>query len=71
MIEGLKPYPKYKDSGVPWLGQVPAHWETVHLKRIVSTPITDGPHETPEFVYEGIDFVSAEAMVNGRIDFSK
>jgi type I restriction enzyme S subunit len=23
----LKPYPKYKVSGVPWLGQVPEHWE--------------------------------------------
>jgi type I restriction enzyme S subunit len=22
-----KPYPAYKDSGVPWLGQVPEHWE--------------------------------------------
>jgi type I restriction enzyme, S subunit len=22
----LKPYPEYKDSGVPWLGQVPAYW---------------------------------------------
>lgn len=29
MINGLKPYPKYKDSGVPWLGQVPAHWEVM------------------------------------------
>ena len=27
MIDGLKPYPKYKDSGVPWLGEVPEHWE--------------------------------------------
>ena len=22
----LKPYPQYKDSGVPWLGEIPAHW---------------------------------------------
>ena len=27
MIEGLKPYPAMKDSGVPWLGEVPEHWE--------------------------------------------
>jgi type I restriction enzyme, S subunit len=26
-------YPKYKDSGVQWLGQVPAHWEVCLLKR--------------------------------------
>jgi type I restriction enzyme, S subunit len=27
MINGLKPYPKMKDSGVAWLGKVPEHWE--------------------------------------------
>ena len=27
MIADLHPYPAYKDSGVPWLGEVPAHWE--------------------------------------------
>ena len=26
MTHDLKPYPAYKDSGVPWLGQVPASW---------------------------------------------
>ena len=26
-------YPAYKDSGVPWLGEVPAHWEVMYLKR--------------------------------------
>ena len=28
MIADLKPYPEYKESGLPWLGQVPGHWET-------------------------------------------
>jgi type I restriction enzyme S subunit len=28
MIADLKPYPAYKESGLPWLGQVPGHWET-------------------------------------------
>ena len=22
-----RPYPAYKDSGVEWLGKIPAHWE--------------------------------------------
>jgi type I restriction enzyme S subunit len=34
MIEGLKPYPKMKDSGVPWLGQVPEHWSVVRIKAL-------------------------------------
>ncbi len=25
-------YPKYKDSGVQWLGEVPEHWEVKRLK---------------------------------------
>jgi type I restriction enzyme S subunit len=66
-----KPYPAYKPSGVDWLGDVPAHWEVKVLKHIVVTPITDGPHETPEFFDEGVPFVSAEAISSGYIDFSK
>ncbi len=32
MIADLKPYPEYKDSGLPWLGEVPAHWTTRRAK---------------------------------------
>jgi type I restriction enzyme S subunit len=32
MIRGLKPYPEYKNSGVPWLGEVPAHWNVQRAK---------------------------------------
>jgi len=33
MIAALKPYPVMKDSGVPWLGKVPEHWEVRRLKQ--------------------------------------
>ncbi len=29
----FKPYPAYKDSGVEWLGEIPARWEVKRLKR--------------------------------------
>jgi type I restriction enzyme S subunit len=29
MIADLKPYPAMKDSGVPWLGEVPVRWEVL------------------------------------------
>lgn len=35
MIADLKPYPDYKDSGLPWAGQVPAHWELVPNRGLV------------------------------------
>lgn len=27
-------YPDYKDSGVEWLGEVPAHWEVKRLRYV-------------------------------------
>ncbi len=27
MTADLRPYPEYQDSGLPWLGRVPEHWE--------------------------------------------
>lgn len=34
MIADLKPYADYKQSGLPWLGQVPRHWEVKRAKSI-------------------------------------
>lgn len=67
----LKPYPKYKPSGVEWLGAIAECWNVSPLKYLVSTPITDGPHETPEIFDVGVPFVSAEAVSGGRINFDK
>jgi len=32
MIDGLKSYPEYKESGLPWLGKIPGHWEPERAK---------------------------------------
>ena len=68
---GLDPDVRLKPSGVEWLGDVPEHWEILPLKRWVSTKITDGPHETPALLADGVPFMSAESMVGGRLDFSR
>ena len=31
----LPRYPEYKDSGVEWLGEVPAHWVVQRLKQSI------------------------------------
>jgi type I restriction enzyme S subunit len=67
----LSLYKEYKKTGIEWLGIVPKHWNVIKLKRIVSTPITDGPHETPDKLDGGIPFVSAEAIKGETIDFDK
>lgn len=64
---GLDPHPEMVDSGVDWLRKMPARWRLHPLKRIVDQPITDGPHETPDFPSEGVPFVSAEAVQDGRV----
>ena len=71
VTKGLNPKAKMKDSRIEWLGEIPAHWEVIPIKRITSIPVTDGPHETPEFLDDGIPFISAEAIKNDKIDFSK
>lgn len=32
----LQPYPEYKDSGVPWLGEIPVHWDCLPHRAIFS-----------------------------------
>jgi len=34
MTHELRPYPEYKDSGLPWLCAIPAHWELSRAKYV-------------------------------------
>ena len=38
---GLDPEPALKDSGVEWLGEVPAHWELTRIRRVASLKAGD------------------------------
>jgi type I restriction enzyme S subunit len=33
-MKTYKPYPKYKNSNIPWLGEIPEHWETIRLQHL-------------------------------------
>lgn len=35
MIARLPPYPEYRASGVPWVGDVPAHWEVLRTRYLL------------------------------------
>ena len=60
-----------KHSGNKCIGNIPSHWGCCKILYVLSMPITDGPHETPTAVDDGVPFISAEAVSqgNGRIDF--
>jgi len=77
MIDGLKPYPAYKDSSVPWLGQVPAHWEVRRLKTAVDHVNQQTTTKTDEDLYIALEHVeswtgrllppSGEAHFDGQV----
>ncbi|NQI33485.1 restriction endonuclease subunit S [Streptococcus suis] len=69
VTKGLDKTVPLKDSGVDWIGQIPEGWGVKPIKYLVSTPVTDGPHETPTLYDEGIPFLSAESVKNGILDF--
>ena len=70
VTKGLKHNVKMKDSGVRFVDTIPYDWENRKMITILSTRVVDGPHESPELYDRGIPYISATAIVNGKIDFS-
>ena len=55
VTKGLNPDAPMKDSGIEWLGQVPAHWEVKNIKyfaQILRGKFTHRPRNDPSF-YNG------------------
>ena len=38
----------FKDSGIEWIGHIPAHWRVEKLKRILECPLMYGTNEVAE-----------------------
>jgi type I restriction enzyme S subunit len=67
VTKGLNPDVKMKDSGIPWIGDIPEHWETKRLKYI-ATKIGDGIHATPNYVNSSEKyFVNGNNLIQDRI----
>jgi len=47
-VRRFKPYPTYRDSGVEWLGMIPADWNGKRLKYLISKPLKYGANEAAE-----------------------
>jgi len=77
VTKGLNPHVPMKDSGVDWLGKVPAHWDVLRVKA-ASTFLTSGPRGWSDHVSDdgalfvqsgdltealGIDFDNAKRVV--------
>lgn len=69
VTRGLNPDAPMKDSGIEWIGKIPEHWEISKLK-YYSKYITDGTHTTPEYLADGVPFLSIKDISAGKLDFS-
>lgn len=69
VTKGLNPDVSMRDSGVEWIGEVPAHWDVCRIKHGIkkitkgTTPSTEGKG----FVDEGIRYFKAENIVDNEI----
>ena len=59
-------YKTYKDSGIPWLGEVPEHWNIIQFRRVVEN-IKDGTHGTHSRENNGFPLLSAKNVFNDGI----
>ena len=62
---------KFVDSGFGKKIEIPEEWEVKRIEEITEIPISDGPHETPEFLSDGIPFLSIDNIQLNKLDFSK
>ena len=72
VTKGLNPKNmEFKDSGIPWIGQIPKHWEVTKIKyecflkgRIGWQGLT-----TAEYIEEGAYLVTGVDFLNGNVDW--
>lgn len=59
-LKRWKPYPEYKESGVEWLGEVPAGWEVKRLRFLVATNPAKAELHLP--LHASVSFAPMEAV---------
>lgn len=64
LTKGIE-HTKFKQTVI---GEIPVGWELVKLSE-VTTRITDGTHQSPEFIKQGIPFLLVSNIVSGKIDW--
>ena len=75
MIGNLNRYSAHKYSGVPWLGDVPAHWEVRRLRKVVDMRVSNvdkhaKEDEIPVRLCNYVD-VYKNDYINGQLSFMR
>ncbi len=71
VTKGLNPNVEMKESKLQWVDTIPRYWKENKISHIISMPVIDGPHVSPELVDNGVPFISADAIENGKINFDR
>ncbi len=80
VTKGLNPDVKMKDSGIEWMGEIPAHWELKKLKCVAKSVMTGStpPTNQEEYFNDGIfnwfspgDFGEDIKLVNAKRKISE
>lgn len=67
VTQGLDRHVPRKPAGIPWLGDVPAHWEQIPIKHLLHK-IIDTEHKTAPFYDDGDYFVCRTSNIrNGKL----
>jgi type I restriction enzyme, S subunit len=71
VTKGINQNVKLKESGIDWLGEIPEHWSTTRINRIIK--VKDGTHDTPKYITESDEsypLITSKDFNNGKIDFT-
>ncbi|RYU83818.1 restriction endonuclease subunit S [Hymenobacter persicinus] len=68
VTRGLNPDVPMKDSGVEWIGEIPAHWRSVKMKYLTEF-IYDGTHGSYPRSDEGFRLLSVRNIVDNKFVF--
>jgi len=70
VTKGLNPEAKMQESGIEWIGEIPAGWGIVELRRVAES-LQTGPFgsqlHAEEYVSNGIPVINPSHMKAGRI----
>lgn len=66
VTRGLDPKVKLRDSGVPWLGEIPAHWEVVPIRYLLDLGPKNGISPQQSGADGALSF-SISAVRDGRV----
>ena len=69
--QNMKPYPAYKPSGVPWLGDIPAHWDVRRLRlmaNILDIKLLEKPLESIYLGLENIESKTGKLLIDVPVE---